>query len=33
VIQCRRVGEAELLQLGWRIARAISILRRVPLIF
>jgi hypothetical protein len=32
-VRCRRVGEDELIQLGWRVARAINILRRVPLIF
>jgi hypothetical protein len=30
VISCRRIGEAELLTLGWRVARALRILLNVP---
>jgi hypothetical protein len=33
VIQCRHVGAEELLQLGWRVVRAVRILKNVPLIF
>jgi hypothetical protein len=30
VISCREITTAEMIQLGWRVARAIRILRGVP---
>lgn len=33
VIVCRQITELELAQLAWRVVRAISILRRLPIVF
>jgi hypothetical protein len=32
IIRCRQIGTVELLQLGWRVVRAITILSRLPLV-
>jgi hypothetical protein len=33
VIQCRRIGERELVQLGWRAVRLLKLLREFPVTF